>query len=215
MNRKLLYNDQLSWPDICTDDNDQILRLIQEKLNDFPQLKRKKNLSKRIRKEKEIDAKNETITTTTTEPTDDIKLTKYIKKHLRFGINSVTKSLERYPNHVEFVLVCNSCKPFVYMTRHLQIMCFHNNVSGGSIKNLSKTLAKYFNFKMISAFAICSPDPGQKNLLNGDQLVKMNDYLKGLCESVVKLLPNLKNPLKLLNNIKTEQVMNEIELFKS
>ena len=101
MNRKLLVNDLLSWSDLNETENQRIITLIESQFKSYADVKRKKTLPKKIRLENKKNNqlnKIETIGST-------------LKNHLRFGINSITKELEKDPNNLLFVLVCKSCKP--------------------------------------------------------------------------------------------------------
>ncbi len=201
MNRKLLVNEELEWETLNADDNEKILQVLENQLKIFPSLKRKNTVTK---KKREI-AKNDV-------PCEDNKksLTNdhLFKKYIRIGINSVTKELEKNPKNVGFVLVCRTCKPI--LTRHLYIMCSEFDVRAGSIQSLSERLSKIFNFKTVSAFAICL----SLQRLENDTNSTSNEIGTGIVELSNKIsdfLPQLKKPFSLKPDIK--RIIEEQNLF--
>ena len=231
MNRKIIANDLLNWPEINKVESDRVIALIEDALKPFSQLiRRKKTPPKRIRlkiKKKESQLKdlsmNETDESNLKESTtpDQEKqsnekeiVTKCLKNLIKIGINAITKELENAPHNVKFVLVCESNRPLSIMTRHLQIMCFNSNVPAGCIDGLSSRLAKFFNIKTISAFAICD----EMSLIKSDAttsdeiyLLKAKDIAKQLAEKVSKCIPCLKYPFKSSSENISEEI-NQIQI---
>lgn len=116
----------------------------------------------------------------------------YVKKHLRIGINSITKCLEKEPENVLLVIVCKSCKPVTVLTRHIQVMCSMSNIPAGCVNNLSSNLSKLFNVKTVSALAVCKDQKSENVEESSVKIVK--DMLSGLYGIIVPLLPEIKNP---------------------
>jgi len=185
MNRKLLVNELLGWSDLNENDNENILSLIEHQFKDYSGIKRKKTLPKRLR------IKLNAETEKAKENTHDIS--NYLKKHIRFGINSITKELEKEPKNLLFVFVCKSCKPI--LTRHIQVMCSKWNVPAGCVKDLSVRLAKYFNIKSVSAFAITENfTPNESIQLEKDMCQKAKEIIVDLAQKIVSFIPLVKNP---------------------
>lgn len=179
MNRKLLVNELLGWSEISETNNEKIINLIETHFKPYSELKRSKTLPKKLRLKKK-----------TEQPTKvNDSLGVIIKKQLRFGINSITRELEKDATNLKFVLVCKSCKPI--LTRHIQIMCAKSNVPAGCVTNLSCRLAKFFNLNTISAFAIVSKinDETNQDLLNQTQSINSD-----LENKIIELLPSVKDP---------------------
>lgn len=195
MNRKLLVNDLLSWSDLNETENQRIITLIESQFKSYADVKRKKTLPKKIRLENKKNNqlnKIETIGST-------------LKNHLRFGINSITKELEKDPNNLLFVLVCKSCKPI--LTRHIQVMCAKSSIPAGCVKDLSDKLSKFFNLKTVSALAVT------KRILNksdetSDLLTQSKEIIKDLALKIVPILPVVKDPFsaKASNSIITTEI---------
>ncbi|CAF0794688.1 unnamed protein product [Brachionus calyciflorus] len=182
MNRKLIVNENLGWPDINEADSKKIVEFFESFLKANQSLRRKKTLPKKLRLKKEAEnAVND-------KKSDDFG--KYFKKYIKIGINSITKTLETNPNSLAIVLICRSCKPLTVLTRHIQVMCSISNVSAGCVHNLNN-LSKILNIKTVTAFGIC-----KNNELESNSIYKKthDDFLNELDQKVVNLLPQLKNP---------------------
>ena len=197
MIRKLIVNENLGWPQIDQADCKKVTEIIETNLKKYPGIKRERTLPKRFRDNKS----SQPILNANVD--ENKKIASMLKQHFRLGINSVTKSLEREPNNLKFVLVCSSCSPLTVMTRHIQIMCSQLNVPAGCIINLSNSLSKLFNLKTISAFGICYPKEQFEN--SSDENKEILDLLENLTTQIKKLLLPLKNPFD-LNNLGAQLV---------
>lgn len=215
MNRKLLVNEQLEWETLKAEENEKILQVIENQIKLYPTLKRKKTLPKRKRqKAKELKETSSGDQKPAQPTVDDL-----FKKHIRIGINAVTKELERNPKNVRFVLVCRTCKPI--LTRHLYIMCSQFDIRAGLVQNLSERLSKIFNLKTVGAFAICRSshklEDKDTNLLG----IELESRLVELTNKISQFLPQLKKPFSLkpeLKRIITDKNIfpqNQIESLKT
>ena len=184
MNRKLLYNKQQDWIDLNAADNETILSSIEKQLELNSSLKRLKTLPRELRTK----AKNASESATS-DKNKTIGL--MLKKNLKFGINTITKELEKNSNNIGFILVCRSCKPI--LTRHLNIMCAQSKVSAGCVKDLSLRLSKFFNLKTVSALAV------SKNLIHienqdNEIISQAESILNSLIKKITQCLPKLSEP---------------------
>lgn len=188
MNRKLLVNELLGWSDLNESNNENIISLIETQFKSYPEIKRKKTPPKKIR----IKLK-ENMDIMEQSP----NLAKYLKSHLRFGINSITKELEKgTENNILFVLVCKSVKPL--LTRHLQVMCAKLNIPAGCVYNLSEKLAKYFNLKTIGAFALTK----EESINTDSELSKQaRELILDLANKIIPILPLVRNPFKINHDL--------------
>ncbi|XP_065644228.1 uncharacterized protein LOC100206161 isoform X3 [Hydra vulgaris] len=69
--------------------------------------------------------------------------------YLLFGINAVTKFIEKYGKLV-LLIVCESAQPSL-MTRHLMNVCLVHGIYACSINNLSKTISPFLDMKSVLA----------------------------------------------------------------
>lgn len=194
MNRKQIVNENLQWPEIDETQSVRILDALESHLKRYPELKRPKNPPKKVRlrrqqnknKSKEGDEEmSEKPARAEIRPEAEA-----IKKRLRIGINVVTKTLEREPDNVMFVLVCRSCRPLGVLTRHVQVMCAMQGIPAGCVHNLSSRLERVLNIGSIRALLV------RKSLLVVQPTTGEVDesILKDWRERIVPLLPVLKNP---------------------
>ena len=198
MNRKLLFNKQQDWIDLNAADNETILSSIENQLELYSSLKRARTLPKNLR------TKAENLSESVTIPYDKNKaIGLLLKKNLKFGINTITKELEKNSNSLGFVLVCRSCKPI--LTRHLNIMCAQSKVPAGCVKDLSLRLSKFFNLKTVSALAVCTNLMHIENQDN-EIISQAELVLNGLIKKVAQCLPR---PFESFNFDKPQLVKEE------
>ena len=224
MNKKLIINENLNWPLIDENDSKKILEIIESNFKSYQStMRRKKTPPKylRVKKDKKecvepMNLENEEI---------NFEYGILLKQRLRLGINAVTKTLEKEPQVVRFVLVCRSCVPLKLLTRHLHIMCAQLNVPAGCVSNLSKTLAKFLNIKSVSAFALCDESLIKKKETD-IKFEKVSNTVSCLVneisEKIKKYIKTLENPFsskiglskELIDNtqmLKLEELSNESE----
>ncbi len=182
MNRKLIVNEQLNWPQLAQHENQNILKLIEDFIKLYPSLKRENTLPKKARQTRPVKVFT--------------PLEAVIKSHIRLGINSVTKELESNPANVRFLIVCRSCKPI--LTKHLYIMSSQSNVKASCVDGLSEKLAKFLNVKTVSAFAICRADSAS---LKDEINIEAEKILSELSNQLIKNLSDIKNPFSIRSDL--------------
>lgn len=183
MNRKQIVNESLQWPEIDESTSNRIIDVLESSLKNYPGLKRKKNPPKRFRKNKpksnqeknKIDDENE-----------EDSMASQLKSHIRIGINAITKSLEREPEKIMFVLVCRSCKPLAVLTRHIQLMCAMSNIPAGCIHSLTTRLKSQLNINTISALLVFKQTETDQDAIRK----LLNDW----SSQIPPLFPKLNNP---------------------
>lgn len=205
MNRKLLVNEQLEWETLGADENEKILQVIENQIKLYPTLKRKKTLPKKKRQK----AKELKETFSDDQKPAQITVDDLFKKHIRIGINAVTKELERNPKNVRFVLVCRTCKPI--LTRHLFIMCSQFDIRAGSVQNLSERLSKIFNLKTVGAFAICRSYHKLEDKDTNPSGIELEPRLVELTNKISQFLPQLRKPFSLKPELK--RIINDKNMF--
>jgi len=189
MNRKLITNERLLWPELSSsDDHEKILNCLETQLQNFPQIKRRKNPPKKERlkikqQQQQLASEDNKIDETT----------QRLRKHFLFGINTVTRYLEKLETGTESkvlcLFVCKSCKPLAILTRHLLIMCAQRGIKAACIIGLSQRITKIFNMKRTSAFVILNES---KDGLANEPFVNMFQAFES---EILPLIPQLKNPL--------------------
>lgn len=194
MNRKLLINEQLDWPILKSDQNESILKLIESFLKLYPGLKRKKSC-----KRQKTEARSEIPNS----------IDSLLKKHIRVGINSVTKELEKNAKNVKCILICGSCKPI--LTRHLHIMCGQSNVNAGRVDKLSRRLESALGHKKVSALAISAVAGSY-----ADDTIKIDAdcAINDLCNKVIENLPVLAKPFDLRQDISKKLQEGNVHKFE-
>lgn len=96
-------------------------------------------------------------------------------------------------------------------------MCSRLSVPAACVKDLSARLAKYFNIKSVSAFALTRHVTFNTNIeINEEIRQKASEIIADLAQKIVPLLPSIKNPFdfKIQNvttNISTTPVDIELE----
>jgi len=208
MNRKLLVNELLGWSELNESENQQIIYLIENQFKSYPDIKRQKTPPKKVRLK--LKENNEL-------KPDIPSVAKYLKNHIRFGINSITKDLEKgTESNILLVLVCKSVKPL--LTRHLQVMCAKLNIPAGCVCNLSEKLAKYFNLKTVGAFALTKETTSTDLELSN----QANGLILDLANKIIPILPLVKNPFKInddlpkfeMKNVEKKQFLADSKLFE-
>lgn len=205
MNRKLITSDKLNWPHVDELISNQILKYIENQLSKYPSIKRVKNPSKKQREKlKQLKSVEETGKNNKNGENDEnIEISKSIKKHFIFGINSVTRCLENSGQNIMCVLVCRStCKPLRLLTQHLLIMCSQKQIKAACIYNMSNVISKLFNINRVSAVAILD----QTN----DTNIVVNSILNEFKTNILDLLPDLVDPF--VNNAQTLLLDDEVKL---
>lgn len=199
MNRKQIVNENLQWPEMDEKTSEKITDTLEAHFRKYPDLKRRKNPPKRCRKYRRPNdefKKNPPIS----------KESAWIKRHIRIGINVITKTLEREPTNVMFVLVCQSCRPLAVLTRHIQLMCSMNGIPAGCVHNLSTSLKPILNID-VRALLVRKTD-------QLDDQFKIEELLRDWSEGIPNLLPVLKNPFGKIETIPSESVFRLIDDIK-
>lgn len=205
MNRKLITNDRLLWPELSnTEHHEKILNCIETQLQNYPQLKRCRNPPKKERTKFKQQQQERLIS-------DDNKIdetTQRLKKHFLFGINTITRYLEKLEagkeSKVLCLFVCKSCKPLAILTRHLLIMCAQRGIKAACLIGLSNRLSKIFNMKRTSAFVILNES--KDGLCNEP----FRNMFQAFESEIIPLIPQLKNPF-LEEKIVIEEVVSNKE----
>jgi len=198
MNRKLIVNKNLSWPELNDEEHQKINEILNSFFREYPLVKREKTLPRYLREKKKakLDIKSDTSCSQNEEAS---QTSKFFKRFIRLGINSVTKTLENEAKNVLVVLCCQSSPSL--LTRHLLMMCSQFQIPAASIKNLSTNLSKIFNIKTITAIAVChsiNKNDDDQELIDENLLLKIKESIIKLNEKLVVKLPKLnKNPFRL------------------
>lgn len=198
MNRKLIVNKNLAWPELNDAEHQQINESLKSFFCEYPLVKREKALPQylRAKKKAKLDVKSDTNCSQNQEASQTCKL---FKRFIRLGINSVTKTLETEAKNILVVLCCQSSPSL--LTRHLLMMCSQSHIPAASIKNLSTNLSKIFNIKTVTAIAVChsiNTEDNNQKLIDENFLSKIKESINKLNEKVVAKLPTLnKNPFRL------------------
>jgi ribosomal protein L7Ae-like RNA K-turn-binding protein len=198
MNRKLIVNQNLAWPDLSDADHQQINESLNLFFRDYPFVKRKKATPQYLRAKKKAKLE-ETTDACRSQKQEPLQTCQLLKRFIRLGINSVTKTLETETNNVLVVLCCQSSPSL--LTRHLLMMGTQSQIPAASIKNLSTNLSKIFNIKTVTAFAIChsiDTDNNNQELIDENSILKAKENINRLKEKLLVKMPKLnKIPFRL------------------
>jgi ribosomal protein L7Ae-like RNA K-turn-binding protein len=200
MNRKLITNKNLAWPELNETEHQQINQSLNSFFLEYPLVKRKKPLPQYLRAKKKAKLEVENDTTLIDSVNQEaLQKCKLFKRFIRLGINSVTKTLENEPKNVLVVLCCQSSPGL--LTRHLLMMCSQSQIPAASIKNLSTNLSKIFNIKTVTAIAVChsiNREDSNEELIDENLLSNVKESINKLKEKVIARLAALnKNPFRL------------------
>lgn len=196
MNRKSIINENLEWPEINEQNSQNIIKFLGDFFAKESGLRRKKTMPKKLRK-----LKNKT------KAENKLDFGLFIKSRIKIGINSISKSIEKNPSSLAFVLVCRSCKPLTVLTRHIQVMCSISNISAGCVHNLN-SLAKIFNIKTVSALGILRNT--ELNFEPNEHEKLFSDFLNDIQKYIIPLLPPLKNPFTSINLLDSKILIDDV-----
>lgn len=198
--RKQIVNENLQWPEIEEKTSEQVLEMLETHLRKHPDLRRRKNPPKKIRNKKKTKPQEEKSIEESKEKQNKREISveaESIKRRIRIGINVITKTLEREPANVAFVLVCRSCKPLAVLTRHIQLMCAMEGVPAGCVHNLSTRLQKILNIGSVRALLVRKTD--EKAATQPNETIE--SMFTEWSRRVPPLLPALKNPFGQIETI--------------
>lgn len=123
---------------IRNEDEDIIIEQIESLVSKYPLLKNKIKSASKENSTKAI-------------LNEDAELKNKYRKELAFGINEVTRSLEK--NLLVAVLISRGANP-PHLTKHILPLCATRNVPVVSLKELNNKVAKLLNFSSLMAFGL-------------------------------------------------------------
>ncbi|XP_070537822.1 ribonuclease P protein subunit p38-like [Ptychodera flava] len=145
---------KISWPKLQSGDTAVLLKEIQRVFQPLESmLKKKKPVKKKKKKLEQAEKKDP----------ESEKKAEYskLRSQLLFGINEVTKGLER--SQLRLVMVCRSAKPELLIT-HLIPLCVSRQTPGICLSSLSNTLAPILGFTSLLAIGFKQVEDEDKSV---------------------------------------------------